>query len=221
MFNNIAPKYDLLNHVLSMGIDRLWRKKAIGLLKNISHERILDVATGTADFAIAASRLKPARIDGIDIAEKMLEAGRIKIRNLRLEKMINLERADSEEIPFDDNTFDAITVGFGVRNFENLEKGLSEMFRVLKPEGTAVVLEFSTPAAFPVKHLYLLYFTKVLPLIGRLVSRDHSAYSYLPESVKAFPSGSAFLDVYGKAGFRDLSYIPLTFGIASLYIGKK
>jgi len=221
MFNNIAPKYDLLNHVLSLGIDRGWRKKAVNLLKDEKHEVMLDVATGTADFAIAACSLHPKKIEGIDIAEKMLDAGRKKIKKLGLENVISLSRADSEKLPFPDNTFDAITVGFGVRNFENLERGLGEMFRVLKPGGTSLVLEFSNPVAFPVKQVYQLYFNHLLPLIGRIVSRDHAAYSYLPESVKAFPSGKNFLSIYEKVGFIRVSCMPLTFGIASIYIGKK
>jgi demethylmenaquinone methyltransferase/2-methoxy-6-polyprenyl-1,4-benzoquinol methylase len=221
MFNNIAPRYDLLNHVLSMGIDKSWRKKAVKLLKNEKHELLLDVATGTADFAIAASALHPGKIEGVDIAEKMLDAGRKKIIKLGLENMISLSKADSENLPFADNTFDAVTVGFGVRNFENLDKGLAEIFRVLKPGGTSLVLEFSNPVAFPVKQLYNMYFNYILPWVGRAVSKDNAAYSYLPESVKAFPSGNGFLTVYEKAGFSGASFIPLTFGIASIYIGKK
>lgn len=221
MFNKIAPKYDFLNHVLSFGIDKGWRKKAIRLLEKEKHEMILDVATGTADFAIAANALHPQKIEGIDIAEQMLKEGRMKIKKQGLEKIITLTKADSEKLPFPDNTFDAITVGFGVRNFENLDKGLREMLRVLKPGGTSLVLEFSNPSVFPVKQLYLLYFNYVLPVIGRLVSKDHAAYSYLPESVRAFPSGNGFLDVYKKAGFIQTTQLTLTFGIATIYIGKK
>lgn len=221
MFNNIAPRYDLLNHLLSIGIDRGWRKKAIRLLQNRHPALMLDVATGTGDFALAAATLKPQRIEGIDIADKMLEVGREKIREKGLQELITLTRADSEDIPFADNTFDAITVGFGVRNFENLEKGLKEMFRVLKPGGTTLVLEFSNPGRFPVKQLYLFYFNFVLPLLGKWISRDRAAYSYLPASVKTFPSGEQFLKVFRDAGFSETRQIPLTFGIASIYEGKK
>ncbi len=221
MFNNIAPRYDLLNHLLSMGIDRGWRKKAVHLLRSRHPSLVLDVATGTGDFALAAVELKPRRIEGIDIAVNMLEVGRKKIREKGLENLITLTQADSENMPFADNTFDAITVGFGVRNFENLEKGLQEMFRVLKPGGTALVLEFSNPARFPVKQLYLFYFSFVLPLLGKWISRDRAAYSYLPASVKAFPSGEQFLEIYRNAGFRETRQISLTFGIASIYEGKK
>lgn len=221
MFNNIASKYDLLNHVLSLGIDKGWRRKSIRMLEKEKPRKMLDVATGTGDFAIAALKLKPESIDGIDIAEKMLEAGRIKLNRLGLNDVIHLSKGDSEEIPFADNTFDAITVGFGVRNFEDLEKGLREMYRVLKPGGTSVVLEFSNPETFPVKQLYRFYFHRILPVIGRMVSKDHAAYSYLPESVKEFPSGEKFLAIYRNAGFTETHRIPLTFGIASIYTGKK
>lgn len=221
MFNTIAPRYDFLNHVLSMGIDKGWRRKAINLLRKDNPRLILDVATGTADFAIAANQLRPDNIEGIDIAEKMLEAGRVKVRQKGLDKVIRLTQADSEKIPFGDNTFDAITVGFGVRNFEHLEIGLKEMYRVLKPGGTALVLEFSAPTSFPVKQLYQFYFHNVLPVIGKLVSKDNSAYHYLPESVAAFPSGNDFLQLYINAGFVETEQIRLTFGIASIYIGKK
>jgi len=221
MFNNIAPRYDFLNHLLSMGIDKGWRRKAIRMLEKESPKKILDVATGTGDFAIAARTLRPESITGIDIAERMLDEGRKKIMSLGLEKMIILTKGDSEQMPFPDNTFDAITVGFGVRNFENLEKGLREMFRVLKPGGTSLVLEFSNPTAFPVKQLYHFYFNSVLPLIGRMVSRDPAAYTYLPESVKVFPTGEKFLEIYNRAGFMQTACIPLTFGIASIYKGKK
>jgi demethylmenaquinone methyltransferase/2-methoxy-6-polyprenyl-1,4-benzoquinol methylase len=221
MFNNIAPKYDLLNHLLSFGIDKGWRKKAIRILEKEKHSIILDVATGTADFAIAAQSLNPQRIEGIDIAEKMLSEGRIKIKEKNLDQLINLTQADSENMPFADNTFDAITVGFGVRNFENLEQGLREMYRVLKPGGNSLVLEFSIPEHIIIRRFYFFYFSFILPFIGRLISKDSQAYSYLPESVKAFPSGKKFLELYKKAGFAETRQVALTFGIASIYIGKK
>lgn len=221
MFDNIAGKYDFLNHLLSLGIDKRWRRRAIDILRQEKHQYILDVATGTADFAIEAASLKPVKIDGIDISCKMLMEGEIKIKKRGLTGIITLRQADSEQLLFSDNTFDAITVGFGVRNFENLGLGLSEMFRVLKPGGISLVLEFSKPTAFPVKQAYHFYFNYVLPMIGRLVSKDAAAYAYLPESVKEFPSGEAFLEIYRKAGFTEVSIIPLTFGIASIYMGKK
>jgi demethylmenaquinone methyltransferase/2-methoxy-6-polyprenyl-1,4-benzoquinol methylase len=175
-----------LNHFLSLGIDKLWRRKAVRLLSQYAHETVLDVASGTGDFAVAASRLKPTSIIGFDLSEKMLEVGRAKVQKLRLASLISFVKGDSEQMPFSDNQFDAITVGFGVRNFENLQQGLSEFFRVLKPGGTAVILEFSKPRYFPMKQIYYFYFLKILPWIGRIVSKDLSAYSYLPESVLAF-----------------------------------
>jgi demethylmenaquinone methyltransferase/2-methoxy-6-polyprenyl-1,4-benzoquinol methylase len=221
MFNNIAPKYDFLNHFLSMGIDVLWRKKAIKLLRQSQPKQLLDIATGTGDFAIEALSLNPDKVIGVDISEGMLGMGKIKIEKKGLQSKIELLLGDSEKLPFQDNTFDAITVGFGVRNFENLEKGLTDMHRVLKSGGTALVLEFSKPKAFPIKQLYNFYFSAILPLLGKMVSKDSSAYTYLPESVKAFPDGEDFLAIYRKVGFIDVKQIPLSFGIASIYIGKK
>jgi demethylmenaquinone methyltransferase/2-methoxy-6-polyprenyl-1,4-benzoquinol methylase len=221
MFNNIAPKYDFLNHFLSMGIDVLWRKKAIKLLRQSQPKQLLDIATGTGDFAIEALSLNPDKVIGVDISEGMLGMGKIKIEKKGLQSKIELLLGDSEKLPFQDNTFDAITVGFGVRNFENLEKGLTDMHRVLKSGGTALVLEFSKPKAFPIKQLYNFYFSAILPLLGKMLSKDSSAYTYLPESVKAFPDGEDFLAIYRKVGFIDVKQIPLSFGIASIYIGKK
>jgi demethylmenaquinone methyltransferase / 2-methoxy-6-polyprenyl-1,4-benzoquinol methylase len=221
MFNNIAPKYDFLNHFLSLGIDILWRKKAVALLKHEKPSRILDIATGTADFALEALALNPEKIIGIDISEGMLEVGRKKIEKKNLQHKIELIQADSESMPFQDEEFNAITVAFGVRNFENLLKGLKEMNRVLKYSGTAVVLEFSKPRAFPVKQLYSFYFFKILPFIGKIVSKDNAAYTYLPESVGAFPDGKDFLKVMEEAGFKNVYQKPLMFGIASIYVGNK
>jgi demethylmenaquinone methyltransferase / 2-methoxy-6-polyprenyl-1,4-benzoquinol methylase len=221
MFNNIASDYDFLNHFLSAGIDILWRKKAIRLLKKHKPETILDVATGTADFAIEALKLNPIKVTGIDISEKMLEMGRIKIEQKKLTNKIELHCADSENIPFNDSSFDAVTVAFGVRNFENLDKGLNEMHRILKKGGVAVVLEFSKPDYFPVKQLYGLYFNHILPVIGKIVSKDNRAYEYLPESVNAFPYGKKFCEKMKTAGFTDCMQHKLTFGIASIYIAKK
>lgn len=221
MFNSIAHRYDFLNHFLSLGIDILWRKKAIRLLKKEHPKIILDIATGTADFAVEALALNPEKVIGVDISEKMLAVGKEKIQKKNLANRIELQMGDSEKLLFQDNTFDAITVGFGVRNFENLEKGLSDMHRVLKNNGTAVVLEFSKPQKFPVKQLYHFYFFYILPLIGRIISKHHVAYTYLPESVNAFPDGKDFLVIFERVGFKQVQWFPLTLGIASIYIGKK
>jgi demethylmenaquinone methyltransferase / 2-methoxy-6-polyprenyl-1,4-benzoquinol methylase len=221
MFNSIAKRYDFLNHFLSMGIDKIWRRKAISKLKGRQITRLLDIATGTGDFAISASKIKNVIIDGIDISEQMLAVGRKKIEKKELQHRIIFHTGDSENIQFPDNSFEAITVAFGVRNFENLEKGLSEMFRVLKPGGIAVILEFSKPKRFPVKQLYNFYFKHILPLLGRMVSKDSSAYTYLPESVNQFPDGGNFIDKLKEAGYTKCNYNSLTFGIASIYIGEK
>ena len=221
MFDSISPKYDLLNRVLSAGIDVKWRKKAIGILKKEHPQSILDIATGTGDFAIEALKTGASKIVGIDISEGMLKVGKEKMKKLGLEQQIQLEQGDSENLRFDSNDFDAITVAFGVRNFENLEKGLAEIFRVLKTNGTVVILEFSKPKRFPVRNFYNFYFKYILPFVGRVISKDKSAYTYLPESVGAFPDGKDFLNILEKTGFKSLQCIPLTFGISSIYIGKK
>jgi len=220
MFDNIAKSYDFLNHSLSFGMDFYWRKKAVSKLTN-SPKKILDVATGTADFAIAASKLKQVHITGIDISKKMLEIGKKKIKRKGLEKQIELQLADSENLPFKDGSFDAITAGFGVRNFENLQLGLSEMRRVLKQNGIAVILEPSKPKTFPIKQIYSVYFHYILPFLGGLISRDKKAYSYLPESVDAFPENEKFMAILKEVGFSNTKHIPLTFGIVSLYIAIK
>lgn len=221
MFDNIAPKYDFLNHFLSLGIDNLWRKKAIRILSRYKYDLLLDVATGTGDFAIAASKLKPSKIVGFDLSEQMINVGKVKVQKLGLDGIIEFQKGDSEAMPFADQQFDAITVAFGVRNFENLENGLKEFVRVLKPGGVAVILEFSKPKYFPMKQLYLLYFFTILPLVGRMVSKDRSAYSYLPESVMAFPDDQKFLDILKRVGFASYSQRRLTFGIATIYIAQK
>ena len=221
MFDNISPKYDLLNRVLSFGIDTYWRKRAIALLKPEKPRRILDIATGTADFAIEALRLNPDKVVGVDISAGMLAYGREKLAKKNLGHKIELQLADSEKLPFADNSFDAVIVSFGVRNFENLERGLTDMNRVLRTGGTCVVLEFSKPRRFPMKQLYDFYSYRILPTIGRLVSRDDSAYRYLPESVRAFPDGTDFTGVMERAGFGATRAVPLTFGICSIYTGKK
>jgi demethylmenaquinone methyltransferase/2-methoxy-6-polyprenyl-1,4-benzoquinol methylase len=221
MFDNIAPRYDFLNQLLSMGIHKGWRRKAVSMLKDVGPRQILDIATGTADFAIEALTLNPEKITGVDISEGMMAIGREKLKRMKLEKKIELMHGDSENLPFSDNTFDALTVGFGVRNFEHLEKGLTSMLRVLKPGGTAVILEFSKPRVFPVKQLYAFYFKRVCPFAGRLFSKDNRAYTYLNESVVAFPDGSDFLGIMTRIGYRECRQHPLTFGIATIYTGKK
>jgi len=221
MFNNISARYDLLNRVLSLGIDIIWRKKAIQLLKADQPKHILDLATGTADFAIEALSLNPDKVTGVDISAGMLDMGRIKLKNKGLEHKIELVLGDSERLPFSNNSFDAATVAFGVRNFENLDKGLTDINRVLRPGAKLVVLEFSRPAKFPVKQFYNFYFRFILPVIGRLVSKDQTAYTYLPESVQAFPEGKAFLAHMQLAGFEKLKEKRLTFGICSIYVGEK
>lgn len=221
MFDNIAPKYDFLNHFLSLGIDKLWRKKAIRILSGYQTDYILDVATGTGDFAVAAAKLKPRKIIGFDLSEQMLSVGRDKVARLGLDDLIEFQKGDSEDMPFTDGQFDAITVAFGVRNFENLENGLKEFFRVLKSEGVAVILEFSKPRYFPMKQFYLFYFFKILPFVGRLVSKDSSAYSYLPASVMAFPDDQKFISVLQNVGFTNCRQVRLTFGIATIYIAQK
>jgi len=221
MFNTIAPKYDFLNQLLSLGIHKGWRKKAIGLLQEQKPKTILDIATGTGDFAIEAMKLNPVKVTGIDISEGMLKFGIEKINKLGLQNKIELKIGDSENLSFPDNSFDAITVGFGVRNFENLEKGISEIYRVLNPNGTFVVLEFSKPQKFPIKQIYRFYFKYITPVIGKLFSKDNSAYTYLPESVNAFPDGQGFLNILNKAGFRETRAISLTFSIPSIYVAKK
>ena len=220
MFNNIAKSYDFLNHTLSFGMDFYWRKKAINQLVN-NPKRILDIATGTADFAIAASKLDKAEIIGIDISKKMIEIGNKKIKSKGLESRIKLQLADSEDLPFKNDHFHAITAGFGVRNFENIKKGLTEIWRVLQENGIVVILEPSTPRAFPIKQIYRIYFHQILPFLGRLISKDRNAYNYLPESVDAFPENKEFVTILKDVGFSEVKFTPLTFGIVSLYIAIK
>jgi len=221
MFDNVSSNYDFLNHFLSAGIDFYWRRRAIKLLRAEKPQTILDIATGTGDFAIEALKLNPKKIIGVDISEGMLAVGREKIRKLGKENVIELRSGDSTNLLLDSNSFDAVIASFGVRNFENLLAGLTEMCRVTKSGGTCVVLEFSKPKTFPFKQLYNFYFRYILPIIGRIVSKDAAAYTYLPESVQAFPDGNDFLKVYEQAGFKNTKCIPLTFGICSIYVGKK
>lgn len=221
MFDNISHRYDFLNHFLSLGIDRIWRRKAINTLRSLKPKLILDVATGTGDFAIQALSLDPDKVIGIDISEGMLSRGRIKLNQRHLADKVELLSGDSENIPFPENKFDAVTVAFGVRNFENLESGLKEIHRVLKTNGKVVILEFSKPGHFPFKQIYNFYFRAILPKLGRLMSKDPAAYTYLPESVKAFPDGEAFVSILRNVGFKQTTCRSLTFGISSIYTGQK
>ncbi len=221
MFNSISPQYDFLNHLLSLCIDIRWRKKAIKMLRQNPPATILDIATGTGDFALEAMKLNPKKIIGLDISDGMLDVGRTKIRSRGWDQTIDMVNGDSENLPFAENNFDAVIVAFGVRNFENLEMGLSEMHRVLKPGGRVVILEFSKPRHIVMQFFYGFYFRAILPLIGRLFSRHRTAYTYLPESVKAFPDGNDFLAILKKIGFQRTSCQPLTFGVSSLYYAQK
>ncbi|MBS1585621.1 MAG: bifunctional demethylmenaquinone methyltransferase/2-methoxy-6-polyprenyl-1,4-benzoquinol methylase UbiE [Bacteroidetes bacterium] len=221
MFNNIAARYDFLNHLLSMGIDKGWRRKAIAEVKEVNPNVILDVATGTGDLAIAASKIKPQHIVGVDIAEQMLEVGRKKIKEKGLDKVITLQSGDSEALPFVEGAFDAITCAYGVRNFEHLEAGLQEMNRVMRAGGKVAILEFSQPQKFPIKQIYKFYFKYILPLLGKMVSKHSRAYTYLPESVMAFPEGKKFCEILERCGFKDAKARPLTFGITTLYTAYK
>jgi demethylmenaquinone methyltransferase/2-methoxy-6-polyprenyl-1,4-benzoquinol methylase len=222
MFNAISPKYDALNRILSAGIDQSWRRKTLREIRATGALNLLDVATGTADLALALAKGIPgSRVVGVDISAGMLEVGRSKVRARDLEGRVRLDLGDGEQLPYEESSFDAVTVAFGVRNFENLEQGLRDMRRVLQPGGTLAVLEFSQPTAWPLRSLYLLYFKNILPRIGRMVSKDASAYTYLPNSVQAFPYGEAFAAKLREAGFKSVRVRPLTFGIASLYLAIK
>lgn len=226
MFDNISPKYDFLNHFLSLGIDIWWRKTALKRLKRYLKgkkiDNLLDVATGTGDFALEAHTiLAPKKIIGIDISEGMLSFGYPKIKKRAIQNIMTLEVGDAENLRFEDNTFDVVIVAFGVRNFENLEKGLQNIYRVLKPNGYLLVLEFSKPKIFPLKQFYQLYFTNILPMVGRFVSKDNAAYTYLPESVNAFPDGEKFIDVLLSIEFRNVECRTLTAGVCSAYYAQK
>ncbi len=221
MFDNISPKYDFLNHFLSLGIDIVWRKKAIKKLKELQPKKILDIATGTGDFAIQALDLNPDKVIGVDISEGMLSVGRKKLKKMKLDDRIELFSGDSEKLNFEDNSFDAVIVAFGVRNFENLEKGLADMLRVVRPGGKVVVLEFSRPGWTPFKQLYNFYFSSILPKLGRLISKDRAAYTYLPDSVRKFPDGDQFLAILEKLGYKDTECKTLSLGISSIYTGIK
>jgi demethylmenaquinone methyltransferase/2-methoxy-6-polyprenyl-1,4-benzoquinol methylase len=221
MFDGIAGHYDFLNHFLSAGIDIIWRKKAINKIKPCHPKKILDIATGTADLAIEASSFPSVEITGLDLSEKMLEIGKKKIEKKKLQNTLKLQKGDAENLPFEDNSFDAVMVAFGVRNFENLKKGLSEMNRVLKPNGTLMILEFSKPSKFPIKQVYNLYFNSILPGLGKIISNHNSAYRYLPDTVARFPDGNKFLEILNDTGYKNCNHSPLTMGIASIYTGTK
>lgn len=222
MFNNISKTYDFLNHFLSLGIDIIWRKKAIKELLKDKPQQILDVATGTGDFAFEAIKiLHPQKIIGVDISQGMLDVAETKIKKRGLGRVFEVRLGDSEKLLFSDEAFDAVTVAYGVRNFENLELGLSDIHRVLKTGGKAVILEFSKPKAFPIKQLYNFYFHYITPTIGKLFSKDKSAYYYLPESVAAFPDGEAFVKLMQQVGFKQTKCRPLAFGVCSIYTGIK
>ena len=220
MFDKIANRYDLLNHSLSLGMDFIWRKIAVKKLTN-NPKKIIDIATGTADFAISATKYTQANVIGIDISKEMLIVGDIKIKKKNLVERITLLKGDCENLPFENDSFDAMTAGFGVRNFENLEKGLKEMYRVLQKNSTVVILEPSIPSNLILKILFKFYFSYILPKLGKIFSNDSNAYKYLPESVDAFPSGKDFIKELENSGFRKCKHIPLSFGIVALYTAIK
>ena len=222
MFNNIAPTYDTLNHRLSWDIDKGWRKKAIRQLLPFQPKTILDIATGTGDFAIlSAKELRPQRMIGIDISEGMMKIGQKKVEAEGLQHIVSFKKDDCTHLSFDDNSFDAVTAAFGIRNFQNLDQGLSEMYRVLKPNGHLSIVELTTPVSFPMKQLFKLYSHTILPVYGKLISKDTSAYSYLTKTIEAFPQGEVMLDILRKAGFKDASFKRLTFGICTMYFATK
>jgi demethylmenaquinone methyltransferase / 2-methoxy-6-polyprenyl-1,4-benzoquinol methylase len=221
MFDDISPKYDFLNHFLSFGIDRRWRKQLVRILAEHKPSAILDVASGTADLAVAMAAIGPEKITGIDISSKMLEIGKKKVRSHGLDQMITLQTADAEKLPFPGNSFDAVTVAFGVRNFTDLGAGLREMKRVLRPGGVMLILEFSHPGAFPVRQLYPIYSRFLIPLTGGIISGNRRAYRYLHDTVADFPTGRAFLDILEKEGMKNTGQLALSKGIASIYRAEK
>lgn len=222
MFDNIAPTYDTLNHRLSWDIDKGWRKKAIRQLLPFQPKTILDIATGTGDFAIlSAKELRPQRMIGIDISEGMMKIGQKKVEAEGLQHIVSFKKDDCTHLSFDDNSFDAVTAAFGIRNFQNLDQGLSEMYRVLRPNGHLSIVELTTPVSFPMKQLFKLYSHTILPIYGKLISKDTSAYSYLTKTIEAFPQGEVMLDILRKAGFKNASFKRLTFGICTMYFATK
>ncbi|MDF1695042.1 MAG: bifunctional demethylmenaquinone methyltransferase/2-methoxy-6-polyprenyl-1,4-benzoquinol methylase UbiE [Saprospiraceae bacterium] len=222
MFDKVAPYYDFLNRLLSLRIDVLWRKKALRMLEKEQPKVILDIATGTADMAIMSTKIwSPEKIIGLDISKEMLRVGQTKIDKKNLANIISLENGDSENLHFEDESFDTVMAAFGVRNFENLEKGLSEMNRVLQKNGSCMILEFSKPRVFPLKQIFNIYFKYILPVIGKLTSKDPKAYEYLYKSVQVFPDYDNFASILKKTGFVDVTYKPLSFGICTIYLAKK
>lgn len=222
MFDNIAPAYDTLNHTMSLGIDRYWRRKAINWLKPYAPQKILDVATGTGDFAILACRkLNPQLVLGTDISVGMMNVGKEKVEKEGLSGKIKFSREDSSSFSFQDDTFDAITVAFGIRNFEDLDKCLKEMNRVLKKQGQLVILELTTPDKFPMKQLFSIYSKVIIPIMGKIISKDSSAYKYLPKTIQAFPQGEIMREIILKSGFKSVQFKRLTFGICTLYTAIK
>lgn len=222
MFNKIAPYYDFLNRLLSLGIDVIWRRNAISFIARREPKKILDIATGTADLAIeAAEKISPERIIGMDISQNMLDIGQKKIEKKGLDSIISLDIGDSENLKYETNYFDAVTAAFGVRNFENLEAGLNEMYRVLNVDGQLMILEFSKPTVFPLKQSFNAYFKYLLPVIGRIQSKDPKAYQYLYESVQAFPDYEDFAKILKKIGFKNITWKPQTFGICTIYLAEK
>jgi demethylmenaquinone methyltransferase/2-methoxy-6-polyprenyl-1,4-benzoquinol methylase len=221
MFDNISAKYDFLNHFLSLGIDKIWRKKAVNMLREINPTKILDIATGTGDFAIQSLSLNPDEVIGVDISEGMLDKGREKMVKRKIDHIVSMRSGDSEDLPFEDNYFDALTVGFGVRNFQNLEVGLAEMLRVVRTGGKLIILEFSKPKRFPVKQYYAFHSKYIIPFFGKTISKDASAYTYLPESVAAFPEGKDFEDILVKLGYKNVGAKLVAGGIATIYFGTK
>ena len=221
MFDTISKNYDGLNRVISLGIDTSWRKKVVKLVAETKPKSILDIATGTGDLAVAMAKTRAEKIVGLDISPGMLAIGEEKVNKHKLDQKVDMVLGDSENLPYDDSSFDAITVAFGVRNFENLDKGLSEIQRVLKPGGRFVVLETSVPTKFPFKQGYRFYSNLILPLVGRLFSKDKVAYNYLSKSAAAFPYGEAFNNILGKNGFIAMEHKPQTFGVATIYIASK
>ena len=221
MFDNIANRYDFLNSLLSLGIHKGWRKKCVNILKSKQPKVILDVATGTGDFAIECSKLNPTKVIGVDISEGMMSFGREKLKKLKLDSLITLENGNAETLSFNDNTFDAIVVGFGVRNFQNLEKGLANLNRILKPGGQLVILEFSYPTNWFIKTVYNFYFSYITPLIGKIFSNDNRAYTYLTESVKAFPNNQNFVAILNELNYKHTNFKSLSFGVAAIYSAEK
>lgn len=222
MFDHIAHSYDLLNHALSLGIDKGWRRKAIDALKVHNPQRILDIATGTGDFAIlSAERIKPQQIIGADISEGMMDVGRKKVQKKKMQDIISFQREDCMHLSFPDESFDAVTSAYGVRNFQNLDAGLSEILRVLRKGGHLLIVELCTPPRFPMKQLFWLYAHVVMPFIGKIISRDASAYTYLPSSMEAFPQGEVMEDILKKNGFQQIEWKRFTFGICTMYLASK